>query len=70
MLGRRLGTETQSLEVSSGNRTRVGYGETACRARDAYTKGWGAKHPMRRSGPTGEARQHCWGGQEEEGKLL
>ena len=25
------------------------------------------REPRRRSGPTGEARHHCWGGQEEEG---
>jgi len=26
------------------------------------------REPRRRSGPTGEARHHCWGGREEEGQ--
>ena len=26
------------------------------------------REPGRRSGPTGETRCHCWGGQEEEGR--
>ena len=40
-------------------------------AREQYAMGWGAEcHSQgnlgRRSGPAGEARHHCWGGQEEE----
>ena len=35
--------------------------------------GWGqntiAERIQRRSGPTGEARNHCWEGQEEEGRI-
>ena len=38
--------------------------ETAEGAREWCTS---AKGPRRRSGPTGKARHHCWGGQEEEG---
>ena len=29
----------------------------------------GQREPRRRSRPSGEARRHCWGGQEEEGQI-
>ena len=56
-----------------------GLGSSAPRAGELNTAGWGAKHKRlgsgmpqlrelrRRSGPAGEARCHCWWGQEEEG---
>ena len=38
-----LDAKNKALEVSSGDRTRVGCVETACEAREQCTKHWGVK---------------------------
>ena len=62
-LRRGLLAKTQVLEVSYGERTRVGCVEglqsSAPQIRD----------PGTRSRPAGKARRHCWEGQEGEGQI-
>ena len=43
MLRKGLGTDTQALEVSSGERTSVGCVETDWEAKEQCTKGWGVE---------------------------
>ena len=51
MLRRGLSTETQALEVSSRERTRVGCVETDEGAKELCTMGWGVKCHRLGSGP-------------------
>ena len=70
MLRQGLSAETQALEVSSWEKTRGDRVETTWGAMEWCTMGWGGgtpqqREPGRSSGPTGEARHHCWGGWEK-----
>ena len=44
MLEQGLDTETQALEVSSKERTKIGYVEIAWGAREGCATGWGLEH--------------------------
>ena len=67
----RLGTGTQAPEVSSREKTRVCQVETTQQASEQCTKARGAPQSREgwgRHGTAREARHHCWGGREEEGR--